>query len=246
MDLSEIRDSGARHPWETSRAVAIERVLRAAAIEPSTILDYGCGDGFTGERVRAAFGARQLQCFDIELSDEQCTARSTPATHYGNNWDRISTGPFDLCLLCDVLEHVSDEQALLGSIRARLVSGGHLLVTVPAFQALFTSHDRGLRHFRRYSLAQLEQVLKSAGLKLESSGYLFASLLPARGISKLVESLSPKTEGDFGIGGWNRSPALTAAIESVLNADNRVLLALAGRGIKLPGLSAWALCRNRE
>jgi hypothetical protein len=110
---------------------------------------------------------------------------------------------------------------------------------------LFTSHDRALRHFRRYSLPQLEASVRSAGFDLAGSGYLFASLLPARGLSKLVESLKPKAEGDdFGIGAWNGSPALTRTLETMLAFDNSILVGLAARGIKLPGLSAWALCKK--
>jgi SAM-dependent methyltransferase len=245
MDLSEVRASRVRHPWETARAAAIESILRQASVQPRAILDYGCGDGFTGERMRTSLGATQLVGFDIELTSEQCQARSAGQVSYANDWGRAAPGPFDLCLLCDVIEHVPDDQVLLRQVAERLSDSGHLLVTVPAFQALFTRHDRALRHFRRYSLAELEASLRSAGFTLSGSGYLFASLLPARGVSKLIESIKPKAGAeDFGIGAWNGSPALTRTLETVLTLDNSFLLGLAARGIKLPGLSAWAVCKK--
>jgi SAM-dependent methyltransferase len=246
MDLSEIRGSQVRHPWETARAVAIERILRDAKVQPGAVLDYGCGDGFTGERVLRALGARELLGFDIHLTNEQCAAHSSRQITYANDWSRTGSHSFDLCLLCDVIEHVAHDRALLELVRDRLSNSGQVMVTVPAFQALFTNHDRALKHFRRYTLAQLEGVITSAGLEVASSGYMFASLLAGRGLAKLVEALKPKVDSDeFGIGAWNGSPALTRAIESVLNLDNSVLLGLASRGIKLPGLSAWALCNKR-
>jgi SAM-dependent methyltransferase len=246
MDLSEVRGSQVRHPWETARAVAIERILRGASTQPHAVLDYGCGDGFTGEHVRSALGAARLVSFDIHLTDEQCKAHSSEQISYTNSWQQVEGGPFDLCLLCDVIEHVEDDRALLEQVRERLSTAGQVLITVPAFQALFTSHDRALRHFRRYALSQLERVIESAGFELNASGYLFGSLLAGRGMAKLAETLKPKPEGDdFGIGGWNGSPALTRTVETVLNLDNSVLLGLAARGIKLPGLSAWALCKKR-
>jgi len=247
MDLSEVRGTVVRHPWETARAAAIERVLMAAHVEPETILDYGCGDGFTGERMLTSLRAARLTGFDIHLTNEQCEARSREQITYTNDWEHARTGRFDLCLLCDVIEHVEDDRALLERVQDSLSAQGQVLLTVPAFQTLFTSHDRALRHFRRYTLAELEGVARSSGLQVAASGYLFASLLPARGIAKLSEAMKPKVSTDeFGIGAWTGSKALTRALETALNWDNSVLLALAARGIKLPGLSAWALCKKQS
>jgi len=245
MDLSEVRGSKVRHPWETARAVALERILREARLTPRAILDYGCGDGFTGERVLSALGASELVGFDIHLTDEQCRARSKGPISYTNDWQRTGTGTFDLCLLCDVIEHVADDRALLQLVRNRLSKGGQALITVPAFQSLFTNHDRALKHFRRYTLGQLRSVTASSGFELVSSGYMFASLLAGRGVAKLAEMMKPHVDGDdFGIGAWTGSARFTQAVETALNLDNALLLGLARRGIKLPGLSAWALCKN--
>jgi SAM-dependent methyltransferase len=246
MDLSEVGDFSERHPWETARAVAIERILKSANVHPQAVLDYGCGDGFTGERVLSALGASELLGFDIYLTDEQCRKNTKPRVTYTNDWADASERSFDLCLLCDVVEHVADDRALLATVRERLRGEGHVLITVPAFQSLFTAHDRALRHFRRYRLSQLERLIADAGLELESSGYLFGSLLPSRGAAKLLEAVKPKSPDDFGIGSWKGSKAVTSALETVLNLDNSVLLGLAARGIKLPGLSAWVLCKQRR
>jgi SAM-dependent methyltransferase len=244
MDLSEVRASQVRHPWEIARAVAIERILREAGVRPRSILDYGCGDGFTGERVLEAVGAESLLGVDIHLGSEQCAIRSAGRVRYTNDWTDLGPAAFDLCLLCDVIEHVADDRGLLKLVGERLGDVGHVLITVPAFQLLFTDHDRALKHFRRYSLKRLERVVTSAGFELRGSGYLFGSLLPARGFAKVAETILPRQE-DFGIGTWGHSSALTRAIEAFLNCDNSVLLALAAHGIKLPGLSAWALCKIR-
>ena len=246
MDLSEVRGSEMRHPWETARAAAIERILRAAKVTPHAILDYGCGDGFTGEHTLRAFGASGLVGFDIHLMDEQCSARSNGPISYANDWNQTGTRSFDLCLICDVIEHVADDGTLLEVVRNRLCDNGYALITVPAFQSLFTNHDRALKHFRRYALSQLESVVRSAGFELVSSGYLFASLLAGRGLAKLAELMKPNARGDeFGIGAWLGSARLTQTVEAALNLDNSMLLGLAKLGIKLPGLSAWALCKKR-
>lgn len=247
MDLSEVRGGGqARHPWETARATAIVRILRARAISPRSVLDFGCGDGYTGEHVCEVFAASECCGVDVHLSDSQCRERTRGRFFYTNDAAQLGARRFDLGLLCDVLEHVQDDRKLLLELRERLVGGGKLLITVPAFQALFTQHDVALRHYRRYSLAELELAVADAGLRVSGSGYLFGSLLPARALGKLWEKLKPKSaQGEeFGIGGWNGSAATTRALEMALNADNELLLRLSAHGITLPGLSAWALCEK--
>ena len=195
----------------------------------------------------AALGAAVLLGFDIHLTDAQCESRSKAKVTYSNDWNSAAERSFELCLLCDVVEHVADDRALLSTVRERLNVDGYVLITVPAFQALFTSHDRALNHFRRYTRRQLESLIADAGLDLEASGYLFGSLLPGRASAKLVEALKPKAEADdFGIGTWKASKTVTSLFETLLNWDNSFLLGLACRGIKLPGLSAWALCKLRR
>lgn len=241
-----MRGGRTRHPWETARARALERILRTAEVRPRSVLDYGCGDGFTGEYLQRALGARRLLGFDIQLTEVQCRALSGAEVTYANDWASAGPASYDLCLLCDVIEHVADDEALLRIVRERMTDDGRVLITVPAFQLLFTHHDRALKHFRRYTLAQLERVSILAEFELEASGYLFGSLLPGRGASKVLQALKPRTDDDFGIGAWSGSTLVTRALETALDWDNAVLLSLASRGIKLPGLSAWALCKQRR
>jgi SAM-dependent methyltransferase len=249
MDLSEVRASSRqRHPWETARADAIERILRARAIRATSILDVGCGDGFTGEHLLRALGSQTLWGVDLYLSAEERAARTRGNVHYVNELSEVTSDKFDLGLLCDVIEHVDDDGALTASVLSRLGPAGHLLITVPSFQALFTNHDRALRHHRRYSLPQLRRTIEAAGGELLTDGYLFGSLLPVRVLGKLRERLFPPApnESDFGVGGWNAPPLVTQALVTAFRADNGLMLALSAGRLKPPGLSAWALCKKRR
>jgi hypothetical protein len=69
----------------------------------------------------------------------------------------------DIVLMMDVLEHVHDDVGLVSDYAARVPHGTVFLVTVPAFQALWSAHDEFLEHRRRYSLKQAESVLTSGG-----------------------------------------------------------------------------------
>ena len=120
------------------------------------------------------------------------------------------------------------------------------LITVPAFQRLYTEHDRALKHFRRYSRAQLLAEARRAGFEVLDSGYLFASLLLPRAAQALRERLlsKPSEVSARGIGGWQQGAWVTHLIHSGLVLDNRLCLAASQRGLRVPGLTLWLTCKT--
>lgn len=86
---------------------------------------------------------------------------------------------FDSVAYINVLEHVEREREELSAAHAALRPGGHLLVFVPALAWLFSSFDREVGHFRRYSRDALERVVTHAGFEVVESRYFdIAGVLP--------------------------------------------------------------------
>lgn len=83
------------------------------------------------------------------------------------NLNRIK-GTYDTISMIDVLEHIEDDKKILLSIKNRLEPDGRLLILVPAYQFLYSIRDKNLGHFRRYSAAQLKNVLHKTGYSVES------------------------------------------------------------------------------
>ena len=81
-------------------------------------------------------------------------------------------------LMMDVLEHVGDDAALLRQYTAGLATGARVIVTVPAFQSLWSGHDVFLEHYRRYRLGQLEALVRDAGLEPVKGRYFYGLLFP--------------------------------------------------------------------
>jgi hypothetical protein len=119
-----------------------------------------------------------------------------------------------------------------------------VLVSVPAWPALFTSHDTFLHHHRRYSPRLARKVVKSAGLHIERSGGAFHSLLLPRALQKAKESLLGSPAHLQPALRWRHGRWVTAAVDRALRVDQALSHMLAGRGLDMPGLTWWALCRK--
>lgn len=79
-----------------------------------------------------------------------------------------------LVLERDVAHHV----AFIRACTDHMPRGSMVLVTVPAFQFLWSGHDVFLGHKRRYTRASLHRAIDEAGLKVIRSRYFFSILLP--------------------------------------------------------------------
>ncbi len=98
---------------------------------------------------------------------------------------------YDLVVMLDVLEHLEDPRRALGHVHDLLAADGRLLLTVPAFQLLWTHHDELNRHFRRYTKSGLLADVQGSGLRVLESWYAFQWLY----LAKLVERVRERVAG---------------------------------------------------
>jgi 2-polyprenyl-3-methyl-5-hydroxy-6-metoxy-1,4-benzoquinol methylase len=78
---------------------------------------------------------------------------------------------FDAVVYLNVLEHIDDDAGELRRAAAVLRTGGALLVFGPALGWLYSELDYKAGHYRRYSVAQLRQLVAAAGLQVVSIHY---------------------------------------------------------------------------
>ena len=249
MDLIERPDDVVRrHPWEVARARFFVRLLERTGLLGGVdgVLDVGAGDAWFARQLRAALPpTARLACWDVHYP-----AGSPPDLAEGAEGIEFSAarpaGTFGGILLLDVIEHVEQDVAFVrDAVEGSLAPGGWVLVSVPAYQALFCEHDRALRHFRRYSPGAIATVLEDAGLTVVTRGGLFHGLLALRGAQVLRERWRPPAPHTVGVGAWRGGPRVTSALTAALDAEARVSLVLGARHLPpLPGLSTWALCRR--
>jgi len=84
---------------------------------------------------------------------------------------------FDAVTCLDVIEHTADDRASLAELRRVTRPGGLALVTVPAYQSLWSAHDEVNLHFRRYGRGQLEAAAEATGWSWVRGTHFNAMLL---------------------------------------------------------------------
>lgn len=70
------------------------------------------------------------------------------------------------------------------------MGGGKIVITVPAYQWLFTYHDTINEHYRRYSLKRLKKLLLENGFEIEKITYFNFFLFPPFMIIRLIHKIS--------------------------------------------------------
>jgi SAM-dependent methyltransferase len=248
VDLVERKGSGtARHPWELARAAFFLRLLDTYDLLAADCpwLDAGAGDGWFAEQLRRVLPARAtITCWDVNYTKEDLETLGADGSRDGLAFVAAQpTERFDRVLMLDLLEHIDDDVGFLRSIVDDLLTDdGVVLVSVPAYASLSSSHDRAMRHRRRYSHGPCRRVLEQAGLAVVSNGGLFSSLLPVRAGQVLFERVRARVESS-GVGSWQHGRLVSDPITRMLVLDGRVSLAFSRHGLSAPGLSYWALCR---
>lgn len=75
---------------------------------------------------------------------------------------------FDLVCAFDVIEHVENDKKAILEIMRVCKEKGKICITVPAFQSLWSHHDKVNHHFKRY---RMNEIFKLFDLQSENSNY---------------------------------------------------------------------------
>lgn len=193
MDVKEtavLGDNINSHWYYGSKAQFVSDALRS--IRFSTILDVGAGSGFFSRHLLRNTSARQAWCVDTAYPSDFDETESGKPLHFCR---KVGSVHADLTLFMDVLEHVDDDVGMIEEYAAKVPADSHFLMTVPAFQFLWSGHDDFLEHKRRYTLPQLESVVRQAGLNVVHGSYCFGLVFPlAAAVRLLPKSQEPGSQ----------------------------------------------------
>ncbi|MCK8786463.1 class I SAM-dependent methyltransferase [Roseomonas sp. NAR14] len=217
MDLREsdiLGDAIGAHWYYRAKYAALARLT--ADLSPGSLLDVGAGSGFFARQLLRHTALAEAVCVDPNYPDDHDEQEAGKPIRFRRQVGRSEAG---LLLMMDVLEHVPDDVGLAAEYFAKLPAGARCVVTVPAFEWLWSGHDVFLGHERRYTLKQIEDVLRRAGFVVERGAYYFASILPLVAGVRLGGKVLGKDEAAPKSSLRQHGALSNAALEAVCRAE---------------------------
>ncbi len=192
------------HWWFRGRREIIRSVLkRHLSHRVQRALDIGCGTGMNASLLRPY--ARDI--IGWEASEEAIALAHAKYPDLTVEHIRFpegvpsQTAVFDIITLFDVLEHIENDRAALRSLESLLAPGGVAILTVPAFQFLWSEHDVALHHYRRYTRKTLSLCFHEAtSLRILSVSYFNSLLFPFIAATRFLKRSKSNNTSDFSIG----------------------------------------------
>jgi SAM-dependent methyltransferase len=240
MDVKEqdiLGDRIGEHWYYVAKGAALLQFLDGCACRE--VLDVGAGSGVFSRQLLASGHCERATCVDTAYTAERHEHHCGKPIAFVRRVDRVTQ---DLILMMDVIEHVDDDVALIRTYTDGMQSGARLLVTVPAFQFLWSGHDVFLEHKRRYTLASLHRTIERAGLEVIRSRYFFGALLPAVCLARLWGRLRLASSGFAPRSDLRLHGAWTNALLARLHEVERRTLFPHNRWA---GLTAFCLARKK-
>jgi SAM-dependent methyltransferase len=228
-----------RHWWYRGRRSVLDRVIADLRLPArAQILDAGCGSGRNMIEL-ASHGTVtgvELSATSARLARERGAGEVIEGSVLEMPFE---AGMFDLAASLDVIEHLEDDLAALRELRRVVKPGGELLVTVPAYQWLWSGHDVVNHHHRRYTRRSLQRAGEQAGWQQVRTTYFNSLLLPAAIILRILDRVSRKTT-ESSLDLWVPPEPLNWLLERPLELEAKLI----GRGGRIPaGLSLLAVFR---
>jgi SAM-dependent methyltransferase len=238
FELQTHRAEG-RHWWYQGRRRVLERTIERLGLPgQARILDAGCGSGRNMVELahHGVVSGIELSHTSVELARERDVGEVVEGSVMDTPFDDSS---FDLTVVLDVIEHLEDDVAALRELRRVTRPGGALLVTVPAYQWLWSGHDEVNHHHRRYNRRTLLAAAEGAGWRLERSTHFNSLLLPAAILLRALERFKPAaTKSSLDL--WVPPAPFNWALRQPLRLEAAVI----GRGGSIPaGLSLLGVFR---
>ena len=147
-------DSWAEYYWTYQFTLADKYLIPylknyIPSFEGLKILDVGCGEGGT----TAAFARAGAECYGTDIDEHRLQRSSEIPQNKGihfelldvydiNSSDTISNIKFDLIVLRDVIEHLTDTYEALSALKEILAEDGKIFLTFPPYNSAFGGHQQ--------------------------------------------------------------------------------------------------------
>lgn len=211
-----IENNESSHWWFKARQNIIKMFLEQYQSHYDSVLDIGCGSGHFLRNIKNIstnrYGIDEHSYHTVDHTVMQGDARNLP----------FEDRSMDLITMLDVLEHIPESDTALREVRRVLKQGGVYLLTVPAFQILYSPHDRKNHHIKRYCKKDLCEKLTQNGFNILRCSYFNTWLFPIEAAVRLLEKALNK-EITLSAAGSVENSLSNKLLYRIFNSETRVL-----------------------
>lgn len=229
--FNELARLEAENFWFRARNDLILWMIQQYCADFSNYLEIGCGTGFVLSGIADRYPDRHYTGSEVFLSGLQFAVDRLPAANFIQMDARKIPfeKEFDLIGAFDVIEHIAEDSTVLAQLYNTLTPGGHVLITVPQHDWLWSATDEYACHERRYSAQALHQKVTDSGFTIIKSTSFVSVLLPLMLLSRIKQKDINNDEFDP-TAELRLSPVLNQILYRLMQAERQVIKT----GINLP------------
>lgn len=175
--------------WFLGRVHWAKKLLKGVRAEtPGHFVDLGCGTGGFASALHAEFNFEKVALLDGDPAMLKLVDPISGALILGSNFSEKLVFPFppSIVTCMDVLEHIENDLEFLERLFKALPKNCNVVLSVPAFQSLYSEWDRHVGHFRRYRKSDFRKKLEAAGFRVDEMRYMWSFLFPIGFVRKLL------------------------------------------------------------
>jgi SAM-dependent methyltransferase len=222
-----------KHFWFVPRNRLIRYLVESHFPRARCFLEVGCGTGHVLQSLST------IRHWDRLVGAEVSSVGLAQARgRIGPNIELVQLdarsinvrAAFDLIGAFDVLEHVLQDETVLGEVFASLRPGGGAILSVPQHPWLWSPADDLAHHVRRYRRGELEDKARAAGFEILDTLSYTSLLLPLMAVSRL----GTRRRHREGLGAtqheWKIAPGLNRVLLHLLSLE----VGLTRAGVRFP------------
>ena len=157
--------------WYSGRKKLLEYLISMRSGKRLSILEIGPGVGVNIE-ILQNYGDVDILEIDKYFIEIIKNNDNLKIDKIYNKFSEINK-KYDLIVFLDVLEHIKDFDNFLNSIKLIMDKNGMGIMSVPAYQSLYSKHDENLHHFRRYNWKLIKKQIQEKFYLEQRYGYNF-------------------------------------------------------------------------
>ena len=183
----EIYEVEENHWWHKSEREILLSLFNVYS-KKDLLLNAGCGTGITSSILK-----RYTKIINIDISKEaiKYSLKRNNTNHIICDCLRLpfKDNIFDTIIADNIIEHVDNDFSVMSEFKRVLRGGGIIILSVPAYNFLWSPHDDFAHHKRRYSKGMIKELAKAVNLRIIRISYWNSILFLPIAIFKIKNNL---------------------------------------------------------